>query len=454
MADIGGTGNFDPKAKKISVPKSTDKKNIKPSANEVENNHRDTHLKKIRQENQGRYLNASDAQKFIPRASREKHLDEFSAEPLQEDDDIDLITPFKAKEEKEKALIKNPLLKSKLDLISKSDKPQINDHHDHDKSKPPKPSLKSLLAPKGNRERKMNYEELINLNPQLKKVSSVEIDNMKELVKTMENEIEHIQKEKTLENKATKKESTSLPLTELFDFNELFKNFNYKDLQYSLTALSQSEIEDKVKTQIENTHNALSEDNPLQNFLLLNFPYPFPLYFKALDSEFEDILDELEEENERQDKDQDTYDNESEDDNDGDEEDDDAEFIPDSIAALCLETYNFGKILALVKYSKDLNKFELSFKGDVNGEELAIAINSNIEFALSAETRIKEKRFKTWKDKTYGHIPINEKRKIQTFIEGETSPIFLKTCNTLVNSILRSDQEISESEKHKSGKML
>jgi hypothetical protein len=73
---------------------------------------------------------------------------------------------------------------------------------------------------------------------------------------------------------------------------------------------------------------------------------------------------------------------------------------------------------------------------------------------LSAETRIKEKRFKTWKDKTYGHIPINEKRKIQTFIEGETSPIFLKTCNTLVNSILRSDQEISESEKHKSGKML
>ena len=160
MADIGGTGNFDPKAKKISVPKSTDKKNIKPSANEVENNHRDTHLKKIRQENQGRYLNASDAQKFIPRASREKHLDEFSAEPLQEDDDIDLITPFKAKEEKEKALIKNPLLKSKLDLISKSDKPQINDHHDHGKSKPPKPSLKSLLAPKGNRERRERMDLL------------------------------------------------------------------------------------------------------------------------------------------------------------------------------------------------------------------------------------------------------------------------------------------------------
>lgn len=454
MADIGGTGNFDPKAKKISGAKATDKKNSKPSVNEVENSHRDTHLKKIRKENQGRYLNASDAQKFVPRASREKHLDEFSAEPLPEDDDTDLITPFKAKEEKEKALIKNPLLKSKLDLVSKSDKSQINDHHDQGKSKPPKPSLKSLLAPKGNIERKMNYEELINLNPQLKKVSSVQIDNMKELVKTMEGEMEHLQKEKTLENKATKKESISLPLTELFDFNELFKNFNYNDLQYSLAALSESELKDEVKAQIENTHNALSEDNPLQNFLLLNFPYPFPLYFKALDSEFEDILDELEEENERQDKNQDTYDNESEDDNDGDEEDDDAEFIPDSIAALSLETYNFGKILALVKYSKELNKFELSFKGDVNGEELAIAINSNIEFALSADTRIKEKRFKTWKDKTYGHIPTSEKRKIQAFIEGESSPIFLKTCSTLVNSILRSDQEITESEKHKSGKML
>ncbi|MFM7458445.1 MAG: hypothetical protein ACKO3R_07290 [bacterium] len=452
MADIGGTGNFDPKAKKISGAKAADKKDSKPSANEVENNHRDTHLKKIRKENQGRYLNASDAQKFVPRASREKHLDEFSAEPIQEDDDTDLITPFKAKEEKEKALIKNPLLKSKLDLISKSGKSQIDDHHDHNKSKPPKPSLKSLLAPKGNIGSKMNYEELINLNPQLKKVSSVQIDNMKELMKTMEGEMEHIQKEKTLEDKITKKESPKLPLAELFDFDELFKNFNYNDLRYSLAVLSENELEDKVKTQIENIHNALSEDNPLQNFLLLNFPYPFPLYFKALDNEFEDILDELEEENERQENSQDTYNSESEDENDADE--DDAEFIPDSVAALSIETYNFGKILALVKYSEELNKFELSFKGDVNGEELAIAINSNIEFALSADTRIKEKRFKTWKDKTYGQIPTSEKRKIQTFIEGEASPVFLKTCSTLVNSILQSDQAISESEKHKGGKML
>lgn len=454
MADIGGTGNFDPKAKKISGPKSTNKKEAKPSANEVENNHRETHLKKIRHENHGRYLNASDAQKFVPRASRETHLDEFSPELTQEDDDTDLITPFKAKEEKEKALIKNPLLKSKLDLVSKSNKSDLNDHQDNNKSKPPKPSLKSLLAPKGNVDRKMNYEELINLNPQLKKVSSVQIDNMKELVKTMEGEMQYNLKETALEKKsARKEESINPPLTELFDFNELLKNFNYNDLQYSLAALSESELEDKVKTQIENTHNALSEDNPLQNFLLLNFPYPFPLYFKELDSEFEDILDELEEENERQEKNQDTYDNESEDENDGDEEDD-AEFIPDSVAALSLETYNFGKILALVKYSKDLNKFELSFKGDINGEELAIAINSSIEFTLSADTRIKEKRFRTWKDKAYGHIARNEQRKIQTFIEGEANPVFLKTCCTLVNSILRSDQEISESEKYKGGKML
>jgi hypothetical protein len=453
MADIGGTGNFDPKAKKISGPKSTNKKDAKPSANEVENSHRETHLKKIRHENQGRYLNASDAQKFVPRASREKHLDAFSPEAVHEDDDTDLITPFKAKEEKEKALIKNPLLKSKLDLVSKSGTSHLNDQHDHNKSKPPKPSLKSLLAPKGNVDRKMNYDELINLNPQLKKVSSVQIDNMKELVKTMEGEMEYIKKETTSQKKTAKEELTNPPIVELFDFNELFKNFNFNDLKYSLETLSESELEDKVKTQIEDIHNALSENNPLQNFLLLNFPYPFPLYFKELDAEFENILDELEDENEKQEKSQDTYDNESEDENDTDEEDD-AEFIPDSIAALSLETYNFGKILALVKYSKELNKFELSFKGDINGEELAIAINSSIEFALSADTRIKEKRFRTWKNKTYGHIAASEHRKIQTFIEGESSPLFLKTCNTLVNSILRSDQEITESEKHKGGKML
>ena len=453
MADIGGTGNFDPKAKKISGPKSTNKKEAQPSANEVENSHRETHLKKIRHENHGRYLNASDAQKFVPRASREQHLDQFSPEAVNEDDDTDLITPFKAKEEKEKALIKNPLLKSKLDLVSKSDKSHLNDHHDHNKSKPPKPSLKSLLAPKGNVDRKMNYEELINLNPQLKKVSSVQIDNMKELVKTIEGEMEHIQKESTSQKSIKDKDSPNYPLTELFDFNELLKNFNFDDLKYSLESLSESELEDKIKTQIADIHNNLNENNPLQNFLLLNFPYPFPLYFKELDTEFEDILDELEQENERHDKNQDTYDNESEDENDAEDEDDE-DFTPDSIAALSLETYNFGKILALVKYSKDLNKFELSFKGDINGEELAIAINSSIEFVLSADTRIKEKRFRVWKDKTYGHIAQNEQRKIQTFIEGDASPVFLKTCNTLVNSILRSDQEISESEKHKGGKML
>jgi hypothetical protein len=451
MADIGGTGNFDPKAKKISGPKSTNKKEAKPSANEVENNHRETHLKKIRHENHGRYLNASDAQKFVPRASRETHLDEFSPELTQEDDDTDLITPFKAKEEKNKALIKNPLLKSKLDLVSKSGQSHLNDHHAHNKSKPPKPSLKSLLAPKGKIDKKMSHEELLNLNPQLKKVSSVQIDTMKELIKTIDGEMEYIQKEEVLQRKNNKAELLNPPLAEIFDFNELFENFNFNDLQYSLKTLYENELEDKVKTQIEDIHNTLSEDNPLQNFLLVNFPYPFPLYFKAVDKEFEDILDEFEEENEKQEQNQDTYDNESEEDED---EDEDEEFTPDSIAALSLETYNFGKILSLIKYSKDLNKFELSFKGDVNGEELAIAVNSSIEFTLSSNTRIKERRFKTWKDKIYGHIAAGEQRKIQTFIEGESSSMFLKTCNTLVNSILRSDQEITESEKHKGGKIL
>ncbi len=452
MADVGSTGNFDPKAQKVSKSKGSDKKSDKPNPAQIENTHRETHLKQIRQENRGRYLNASDAQKFVPRASREDHIDKFSPELAGEEDE-DLVTPFKAKEEKEKALVKNPLLKSKLDLLAKSKQNNNLDNFHDKKMKPPKPSLKSLLAPKGNIDKKMSYEELINLNPHLKKVSSVEIDNMKELQKTIEGELNLEKSEKLLNSKDKSNKNQELaPLASLFDLDEIFftEDFNPALLKDFLQAIiSDENSPQSVQEQISDSLNFISEDNILQDFILMNLPYPFPLFFKRIDDEFEDIVEELEDENEKQNQNDETYDNE------GDEEDDDdEEFIPTSVAALAIETYNFVKILAILKYSKEQNKLELSFKGDINGEELAIAINSSIEFEMPLDTRIKEKRFKTWKNKFYGHIEAHDSRHVQTFIEGDNDPIFLKACNTLVHSVLRSDQDISAFEKNKGGRML
>jgi len=445
MSDIGGTGKFD--AKKISGSKPADKKNTKNTGETpTENNHRETHLKQIRSENQGRYLNASDSQKFVHRVSREKHIDQFKEDQHSEDEDLDLVTPFKAKEEKEKALIKNPLLKSKLDLS-----PKISRNKNSEKelkAKPPKPSLKSLLAPKGNLNNRVNYQELINLNPQLKKVSSINIDNMQELNKTLEGKRSEAEEKQSKEKSLA---SSPLALTDIFNFEELFKNNKLSggDIHAVLESLWEEETNSpQLREQLQDTLQNLRENEPLNNYLLLNLPYPFPLYIKDIDLDFENILDELEEENEQA-SDDEEFNGEKE-----EEEENSEEFIPDTIAALAVETYNFGKILVLIKYSESLNKFELSFKGDINGEELAIAMGSNIEFALPLETNIKEKRFRTWKNKSYGHIDPNSSRHIQTFIEGNASPIFLETCKTVMDSVLQSDQRITDFEKHKGGKIL
>ena len=138
---------------------------------------------KIQSENRGRYSAASSSQKSITKAYREKHQDQFvqdqkvKEDHKQKESKNDAFKKHAIATEKDKALVKNPVLKSKLDLSAK-EQPTLTTQNNTNKAKPPRPSLKSLLSRKGVVNKKMNYKELLDLNPSLKQVSSKDLDNL------------------------------------------------------------------------------------------------------------------------------------------------------------------------------------------------------------------------------------------------------------------------------------
>ena len=158
----------------------------------------------------------------------------------------------------------------------------------------------------------------------------------------------------------------------------------------------------------------------------------------------EEELNNLEKENQEK----------SDDGEDFEEEDDDEEFEADVTAGISIFTYNFGRILALLRYSKSLSKLEISFKGDANAEELAIALSSNLEFELPIQMNIKEKRFKTWKNKSFKNLENEQTRTCQIMSEGEIDATFSKACKVIFNSIEKSDRDVTKFEKNKEGKII
>ena len=170
-----------------------------------------------------------------------------------------------------------------------------------------------------------------------------------------------------------------------------------------------------------------------------------PFAFKDIDEEFEEELEELRKENEEKDQQDETYEEEDE---------DDEEFEADTEAAISIHTYNFGKLMALIRFSKSQNKLEVTFKGAPNGEELAIALSSNLEFELPFQTSIKERRYKTWKNKSFPNIPAEQTRPSIIQTTGEPDHQFIKACKIIFSSIQKSDQEVTQFEATKEGKIV
>ena len=240
----------------------------------------------------------------------------------------------------------------------------------------------------------MNYKELLDLNPSLKQVSSKDLDNLQELGNVLEGQyIAEIAENEAKENSklSNTKQSIKQPsITDLFQLGDEILDLNADEIRDLVSELASGLESEELQENISSLLNLIQDNKPIQNQLLLYFPLPLPFAFKDIDEEFEEELEELRKENEEKDQQDETYEEEDE---------NDEEFEADTEAAISIHTYNFGKLMALIRFSKSLNKLEVTFKGAPNGEELAIALSSNLEFGLPFQTSIKERRYKTWKNK-------------------------------------------------------
>lgn len=453
MSDIN-KGGFD--GKKIAESREAFKNKKEDKAAEVsqDTQHRQEHLNKVQAENRGRYSSASSSQKAITKAYREKHQDQFiQDQKIKEDKKQEDFKDFAFKKqivetEKDKALVKNPILKSKLDLSSKQQS-QTQEQRNNPKAKPPRPSLKSLLAHKGVVNKKLSYKELINLNPSLKHVSSKDLDNLQELGKVLEGQYiaELSESEAKANNRLTggKQKAKQPSVAELFQLGDEILDLDSDELQDLVSELAEGLESDEIRDNIITVLNLFQENKPIQNQLLLYFPLPLPFAFKEIDEEFEEELEELRKENQEKDQQDETYE---------DDEDEDEEFEADMEAAISIHTYNFGKLMALLRFSKSLNKLEITFKGAPNAEELAIALSSNLEFELPFQTNIKERRYKTWKNKTFPNVPSDQTRASAIQTTGEPDEQFIKACKIIFSSVQKSDSEVTQFEATKEGKIV
>ena len=101
-----------------------------------------------------------------------------------------------------------------------------------------------------------------------------------------------------------------------------------------------------------------------------------------------------------------------------------------------------------------MNKLEITFKGAPNAEELAIALSSNLEFELPFQTNIKERRYKTWKNKTFPNVPSDQTRASAIQTTGEPDEQFIKACKIIFSSVQKSDSEVTQFEATKEGKIV
>lgn len=452
MSDIS-KGGFD--GKKIAESREAFKNNKEDKAEAPQDTqHRQEHLNKVQAENRGRYSKSTSSQEAITKVYREKHQDQFSQDQKikedkkQKDFKDNSLKKQMIETEKDKALVKNPILKSKLDLSTKQ-QAQSQERSNDQKAKPPRPSLKSLLSHKGIANKKMSYKELIDLNPSLKKVSSKDVENLQELAKVLEGQYiaELAESEAKTNNKLphSKQKIKQASLAELFQLGDEVLDLDSNELKDLVSELADGLESNEIKDNIATVLNLFQENKPIQNHLLLYFPLPLPFMFKDIDEDFEEELEELRKENQEKDQQDETYD---------EDEDEDEEFQADIEAVISIHTYNFGKLMALLSFSKSLNKIEISFKGAPNAEELAIALSSNLEFELPFETKIKERRYKTWKNKTFPNIPSDQTRPSIIQSKGEADEQFIKACKIIFSSVQKSDREVTQFEANKEGKIV
>ncbi len=337
-------------------------------------------------------------------------------------------------------LAHNPVLAAQLQNPKKTKIPTKQP-----KQKPPEPSTRVQLAPKG---RALNPRRVKpNLPGRLQSLFDDRIDNLSKLEEALASANDSV----SLINEYAHKLLTTHGTAEMRSFDSLAVLMGLEtdiadlDKDSLILLLQEKIIEFADEPQLKQILNEivmqinLSENNnflrPLLQFFL---PIPFQFEFADVDEEFEEDekeTREVESKNDRQEK------KHNEDDEDDESEDELEEF--DSSASLSIHTLNYNKIHFFLGYHAESNQLKVSLNGDPMAMELAIPIESNMEDLIYDELDDIEYMIKVWEENV---LRITDKRILKVKADGKLNPMLLKACNSILETIQDSDIDLGEGE--------
>jgi hypothetical protein len=331
---------------------------------------------------------------------------------------------------------KNTILAAKLQNRAKNK--SSNQLSKTDKKKPPKPSIRMLLAPQG---APINpRKRLTGLPRRLQSFVDLRINTLEALQEALASRpavedprlISQYAK-KLLKYDAMRSEYKSV--AQLLGLNEDAIFTNKRAFFMKLVQLNKrDDFDPDFKSFISSLIMELQQPQTdmLKPLTLLFLPFPLPYLFLEPDEEFYADEDELLE---------DSYDEEEDTSGeDGDEDEEQEESEPDLAASIAVSTLNYGKLQMKLDYDSSSNKMKLKIKGDSIAEDLAIAIESNLEAALeSLDTGVNSVELKLWHDNV---LRITESRTLQLKSYGSLNPIFLRACNSILSTISKNDRDL------------
>lgn len=391
------------------------------------------HAKQSRAQNKSVYKNASISQQELGfDASEKKSQENVKGDKFANSQSTELTTESGLKKDYE-IRHKNPVLSAKLE----NPKPHISRKR-KDKKQPPKPSLKVKLAPKG-----------YPINPRKVKphipgrLQSFFDDNMSQLEK-LNKALQDFDMEAELGNQYANKMINSVGFKissshSIIDLLGLDESIFEKGLEPAIVALiNKAEVLKPEKELFQFLVNVLNliatnpDQNPINHLVQLFLPLPLPFMFEEEDEEFEEDDEEL-----YKDDDESFF----ADEDDPENEEEDPEYEYDSSVSMSIKTLNFNKLHFIIKFNHEHKKVKLGIKADPMATELAIPIESNLEDSLMDSDSDLDYMLRLWQDNV---LRVTEQRVLKIKSEGRLSPMVLKSCNSILETIYNNDIDYSE----------
>lgn len=337
---------------------------------------------------------------------------------------------------------KNTVLAAKLQ--NRGNRNNLNNSSKADKKKPPKPSIRMLLAPQG---APINpRKRLTNIPRRLQGFIDPKVDTLEELQKILgskpANEDPRLINQyakKLLKYDAIRSQYKSVAQIIGLDEEAIFNN--KRAFFMKLVQLNKSkDFDPEFKSFISELVMNLQQPNMdmLKPLTILFFPFPIPYLFLEPDEEFYEDEEELLGEDYDHDYDDDS--DKSDHDKEEDEEDDTESEKANVDASISVKTLNYGKLHLKLDYNTETKKMSLKIKGNSNAEDLAIAIESSLEAALdSSDHTVQSSELKLWHDNV---LRVTESRELKLKSSGYLDAIFLKACNSILSTIHKNDREL------------